>query len=80
MQKRASQSTPQRMAAKCLGELGIIDPGRLGITTESVDLHLDTRPTEVSQTLLVDHLARMVRGATDAIMLDATAFCDKKSS
>ena len=68
----------QRMAAKCLGELGAIDPGRLGITTESVDLHLDTRPTEVSQTLLVDHLARMVRGATDAIMLDATAFCAQK--
>ena len=50
----------QRMATKCLGELGAIDPGRLGITTESIDLHLDTRPTEVAQTLLVDHLARMV--------------------
>ena len=68
----------QRMATKCLGELGAIDPGRLGITTESIDLHLDTRPTEVAQTLLVDHLARMVRGATDAIMLDATAFCAQK--
>jgi len=68
----------QRMAAKCLGELGAIDPGRLGITPESVDLHLDTTPTEVAQTLLVDHLARMVRGATDAIMLDATAFCAQK--
>ena len=45
---------------------------------ESIDLHLDTRPTEVAQTLLVDHLARMVRGATDAIMLDATAFCAQK--
>jgi serine/threonine-protein kinase ATR len=68
----------QRLAAKCLGELGAIDPGRLGLTTESVDLHLAVSPQEIAQTLLVNHLSRMVRGATDAHMLDATAFSAQK--
>lgn len=63
----------QRAAASCLSELGAIDPGRLLIESQSVQaLHSDC--TTVASSLLVDHLARTVRGANDSEMLDAAAY------
>lgn len=63
----------QRAAASCLSELGAVDPGRLLIETQSVQpLHSDS--ATVASSLLVDHLARTVRGANDSEMLDAAAY------
>ena len=63
----------QRAAAQCLSELGAIDPGRLLIASRNVE-PLDDQSTVVASSLLVNHLARTVRGANDSDMLDAAAY------
>ena len=63
----------QRAAAQCLSELGAIDPGRLLIPSRQVQ-PLNSESTTVASSLLVDHLARTVRGANDSDMLDAAAY------
>lgn len=63
----------QRAAAQCLSELGAIDPGRLLIAPQPVQA-LNSNSKIVATSLLVDHLARTVRGANDSDMLDAAAY------
>ena len=63
----------QRAAAQCLSELGAIDPGRLLIASQQVQA-LNSESITVASILLVDHLARTVRGANDSDMLDAAAY------
>ena len=64
----------QRLAAACLGELGAIDPGRVDLPLASTEkLSAAADGPALARKLLIEHIARTVRGAADVDMLDAAA-------